>query len=285
MTAEAFIAPEQTAHLTAGVLVGIFAQIGHAAAAVCRIAEMLRFLIALGVLRLSHAVLVDRRGVTGFAGIVAFHAADRDTVIALAADVTFMAALAGAVVSAVVRAVAPSAAHRRDMLQAVAVEVTLLVAQRRRVIRAIAGEMTQRTRGSLVPLAIAQQVAFRAAAGKLMLQTVIHAVAGNAAGRSFMLALAVIVTFRAAGSRRMFLAIAIHMAPVAAGSLIMIHAVTGKVALGPAGLRAVVIHAVALFMARRLAGRLGCVIRSQRTGSGAEQQAQRQQQRKNLFHV
>ncbi|MBQ9740306.1 MAG: hypothetical protein IJV91_05135, partial [Kiritimatiellae bacterium] len=144
VSAEALIAPEQTAHLADGMIPGILAQIGCAAAALLRIADMFDVLLALGMLRLSHAVRIRLRGMAVFARIVAFHAADRNAVIAVTADVAGITALARAMVPAVIHTVAPLAAGSSFVNQTVAVEVTLLVAQRLGVIRTVAGKMAQR---------------------------------------------------------------------------------------------------------------------------------------------
>lgn len=285
VSAEALIAPEQTAHLADGMIPGILAQIGFAAAAVLRIAEMFDVLLALGMLRLRHAVRIGLRGMAVLAGVVTFHAADRNAVIAVTADVAGITALARAMVPAVAYAVTPLAAGSLLMHQTVAVEVALLVAQRLGMIRAVAGEMAQGAGSGLMPEAVAQQMTRHAAVSITMIQLIGHAVARHAAGSRFVLTHAVVVAFSAASRRSMILAIAIHMSPVTAGGLLVVHAVTGKVARRPAGLRTVVINSVVLFMARFLTGRLRGVIRSQRAGSAADQQAQRQHQRNNLFHV
>lgn len=285
VSAEALIAPEQTAHLADGMISGVFTQIGFAAAALLRIADMLDVLLALGMLRLSHAVRIRLRGMAVFARIVAFHAADRNAVIAVTADVAGITALARAMVPAVIHAVAPLTAGSSFVNQTVAVKVALLVAQRLGVIRTVAGKMAQRAGRGLMAEAVAQQMALHAAAGIAMIQSIGHAVARHAAGSGFMLVLADIVAFCAAGCRSMLSSITVDVRPETALGLVMVHAVASKVARRPAGLRTVVIDAVVLFMARFLTGRLRGVIRSQRAGSAADQQAQRQHQRNNLFHV
>jgi len=286
MAAEAAVAPEQATLIAGGVLAGILAQIGHAAAADFRIAEMLGGLLALLVLRLSDAVLAhDSGGMTALAGEVTLDTALGDTVIADAADVARIAALAHAVILAIGDAVAALAPGGRRMLLAVAAVVAPLAAGRLRMIQTVAAKVTALAAGRAGVLhAVARQMAFLAADGSRMTLAVVHAVIGETASRLSMRALAGIVTLSAAGRRHMLLAVAVEMSPNAAGSAGVICTVALKMTLDPAGLRTAVILSVPLFVLRIAAGGLGRVIRGQRAGRKAHQQAQHQQRRYQLLH-
>ena len=286
VTTEAAVTPKQAALEAGSMLAGILTQIGLIATADFRITEMGRSLLTLLVLRLGDAVLThDRRSMTTFTGKVTFDTALGKAMLADTTDVTRIATLGRAVILAVTGAMSALAANGRHVFVAVTVIVTPLAAGRRTMIQTVTAHMTALAAvSSLVLQTITSQMSrFTAGSGSMAL-TIIDTVIRQSTGSLRMIALAGKMAFSAAGRRCMLLAVTIEMAPDAAGSAGMIGAIALKVARDPAGLRAVMILSIPLFMFGIAAGRLGCVICSQRTGRKAHQQAQHQQRRNQFLH-
>ena len=142
MTAEAAVAPEQTALETGGMLARILAQIRHIAAAHFRIAEVFSRLFALLVLRRRIAVLAHYLlRMSAFASKVSFHAAGsrnvtlaigdtvakaavRHSVIALAGKVAFNSTGSSNVLLAVAVKMSPHAAGSARMVESITIEMT-----------------------------------------------------------------------------------------------------------------------------------------------------------------
>jgi len=194
MTAERIIAPEQTAHAARSMRIGIGAQIGIAAAALRRIAEMLLIALADHMLRRGIAVFAHRLMLmrAHLAGIVVFHAAGCDFMLfAVAGIVSALAARCSRVIRTVGYAMAALAAGCVGMLGTVAgivsalaagclavirtvtAHVTSLAAGRSLMLHAIAGKMTFLTANrSVMVLSIRGTVFFKAAGSKTMRQLI-----------------------------------------------------------------------------------------------------------------
>ena len=131
--------------------------------------------------------------------------------------------------------------------------------------------------------AFARKVSFYAAGRRDMTLAIGDTVA-EAAVRHSVIALASRVAFNSAGSSNVLLAVAVKMPPHAAGSARMVESITIEMTRDPAGLRTIVLLSIPLGVFWIAACRLAAIIRSHRAGRSAQQQAQHQQRRNQLFH-
>ena len=290
VTAEGIVAPQLTAHAARGMGIGVAAGILVAAAAHRRIAEVHRLVRLTGhVLRNSAAVLADRlvQVRAHLAGKVTVDAAGSQIMVAVVTGiVTGIAAGSRGVTVAVAHAVTDLAALRTGVIHAVAVIVAALAARTAGMIRAVTVAVAGlEAVGSIMIHAVAAEMTRNTAVRSSVLHAVAHAVTRGTAGRSRMLLIiAVHMARNAAGSRGMILAIAVDMILIAASRKLMIPAITMGMALDPAGLRAVMVHAIAAEVTRLAAvGRALLVRHCAERKHQTQQQTQKHQHR--LLHM